>query len=513
MKRSNFICILALVFASNSALALNIDWNGYFRADNNFIHDYQHNMASPGYSSAPNYSGTAGSGEYVAGEGKKNATFSGMFLKLKPKILVNDNVIVHSEWNVGDPQAGFFGRGVPRVDYNNALTTGRDGLDLSVSRLWLDTHTDFGTVQVGRAPMNWGLGVVFHSGDNPWDRYQSTMDTIRLNSKFGYLSLMPLYAKAAMGRSLSGSQNPTTGVVIAGDDDITDYGLGLKYDNPEEELEGGVLYYKRNASDQQSSIYFPGGSSAYTAGSNGMNIKLFDFFGRKVWKRFELKGELPIYSGTIGDVNSVGCRNNYRGIGFATESSLNYDSWKHTLKFGQASGQAPSETGNRSTNFDALYFNRNYKLGNILFRYNLNGFGAANPDPVYPSTTNQSVGSPYDAAIVNARYYMLGTEHIGEQWSWNAGVVHATAKQHAIAGKDYYSTRTRTWSTATTDQTTNLGWEVDTGLKYRWDESITFGSDFGMFFPGSYYAFTNSALYPNKTDRVTAINFTVSTVF
>lgn len=512
MKHRLVIFTLSLSLFCNNADALTIDWSGYFRGDNNFVHNYQHDMSAPGYTNAN------GTGEYVKGEGAKNATFSSYFLKLKPKVLVNDNVTVYSEWNIGDPEAGFFGRGVPRQEINNPLTTRKGDLDISASRLWLDTHTDFGTLQVGRAPMNWGLGVVFHSGDNPWDRYQSTMDTIRLNSKFGYLSFMPIYAKMAMGRSLAGAQNPTTGNVVGGSDDITDYGIALKFDNPEEELEAGFLYYKRSANDQQTNIFFPGGSTAYSAGYNGMNVKLFDFYARKVWKRFELKGEMPIYTGEIGDVNNVGSRNNYKGIGMAAEASLNMDTWKHTLKFGQASGQGPVETGKRGNNFGALYFNRNYKLGNILFRYNLNGFGPANADPLYPSTTSSANSpnttvSPYDAAIVNARYFMLGTERMGEQWGWNLGFVYATAREHAVKGKDFYNHRTRAWETATLDQASDLGFELDTGLKYKWDESITFGADLGLFFPGDYYSFSNYVLAPTKTDRVTAINFTVATVF
>jgi hypothetical protein len=508
MKRY-ILLVLAMCFTSVPALALTIDWSGLFRADNNLIHDYQHDFDRAGYETS------AAGGEYVQGAGQRTATYSTMFARLKPKILVNDNVIVHSEWNIGDPELGFFGRSVPRSEVYDPVSTGKGALEISASRLWLDTHTDFGTLQVGRAPMHWGLGVIFNSGDNTWDRFQSTMDTIRLNSKFGYLTLMPLYAKVATGRSLGGSNNPNTSAVMAGSDDITDYGLALKYENPEEELEGGFLYYKRNSGDQQTSILFPGSATVYSTGVNGMNLKLYDLYARKVWKRFELKGELPIFGGEIGDVNRVGSRNSYRGFGFATEATLTYDTWKHLLKFGQASGQPTAETGRRGNNHNALYFNRNYKLGSILFRYNLHGFGVANTDPTYPSTSapTTNYNSPYDAAIVNARYLMLATERQGEQWTWNAGVVFAKAREFASSGKDFFNYRTRAWQTAVTDQGDNLGFEVDTGLQYRWDESITFGSDLGVFFPGSYYTFSNSTTIGTKADRVAAFSLSVATAF
>ncbi|PMY12524.1 hypothetical protein C1X42_32810, partial [Pseudomonas sp. FW305-BF8] len=68
-------------------------------------------------------------------------------------------------------------------------------MNITAARLWLDTHTDFGTLQVGRAPMHWGLGAILNSGDGVYDRFQSTADTIRLVSKFGYFTFMPFYAK------------------------------------------------------------------------------------------------------------------------------------------------------------------------------------------------------------------------------------------------------------------------------------------------------------------------------
>ncbi|WP_218276503.1 hypothetical protein, partial [Pseudomonas sp. FW305-BF8] len=84
---------------------------------------------------------------------------------------------------------------VPSYDHGNPIGDSRNGMNITAARLWLDTHTDFGTLQVGRAPMHWGLGAILNSGDGVYDRFQSTADTIRLVSKFGYFTFMPFYAK------------------------------------------------------------------------------------------------------------------------------------------------------------------------------------------------------------------------------------------------------------------------------------------------------------------------------
>ncbi len=509
--RNTQLVITALFLGASfsaPAKALTIDWNGFFRADNNFVFDYQKDRATPGYSNDTN-----ASGEYIKGEGQKGATFSSLFAKLKPKVLVNDNVIIRSEWNLGDPVSGFFGRGVPRMEQNNPWTTQKDGLSLTVARLWLDTHTDFGTLQVGRAPMHWGLGVIFNSGDGPFDRFQSTGDTIRLLSKFGYLTLMPLYAKESMGRSLAGSQNPLNSTVLQGSDDVTDYGLALKYENPEEDVEAGIMYYKRNASEGQNTFVYPASAVQYTSGPTGMNLKLLDLYAKKTWHRLELAGELPIYSGNVGDVNGVGTRNDYKATALAGEASLNYDNWKHSAKFGTTPGQGPATTGARGATFGAMYFHRNYKLGQILFRYNLGGFGAVNPDPVAPNTFNAATVSPYDASIVNAKYLMLATEKKGEQWGFSAGLVFARANQAAVTGKDFFNHRTRQWGTAVASQGTNMGMEIDLGTRYHWDENVSFGADFGMLLPGNYFAFINKVGQSGNTNAVDAISFTAATVF
>ncbi len=510
------VSVFVLLFACADAHALTLDWAGYFRASHDFIHNYQLNKG------APIAAGATNTGEYFPSEGDNNATFSTFFMKLKPRVLVNDNIIVRSEWNLGDPVHGFFGRNTPQDDRSLAFGTGKDGLSLSVARLWLDVHTDFGTLQVGRAPMQWGLGVIFNAGDGPFDRYQSTSDTIRLVSKFGYLSLMPLFAKNSMGRNLSGARNPITNAIVEGNDDITDYGIGLRYENPEEDVEGGLLYYKRNAGDSQSSYYYPSTATTYTAGANGINLRLFDFYLKKSWHRFELALEAPIFTGEIGDVNGVGTRNTYKATALAIESALKYDTWRHTLKFGTAPGQSAALTGARGGNFSAVQFHRSYKIGMIMFNYNLANLGPTNPDCVPPSVggstpspscVSPTASSPYDAMITNARYVMLSTQKNWEQWGLNFGVVWAQANETAQAGKDFFHHRTRQWFTSAATQSKNMGFEFDLGARYNWDDNISFGADFGLFLPGDYFKYINSATAQGPAKAVNAISFTGATVF
>lgn len=511
MKRNQvFASILAAgatFLVSANALAITLDWKGYFRADNNYVRNYQMDSAAPG-----NTNVQGAGGEFIQGEGTKSATFTSFFAKFKPSILVNDNVIIHSEWNVGDPVLGFFGRSIDFDQNNNPISTRKGELTVEAARLWLDVHTDFGLVQVGRAPMHWGLGVIFNKGDGVHDRFQSTSDTIRVVSKFGHFSIIPIYSKVAMGRSIAGAQD-ATGAVLDGSDDITDYGVGIKYHNEENELEAGLLFYKRGAEDQQDAFFFPhnGSTAANNNVSNGLSLRLLDLYVRKTWYRLTVGAEIPFYSGDVGDVNGVGSRNSYKATGFAGEVQLNFDRWKHMLKFGLAPGQGPVTTGNRGTDYGAMYFHRNYKLGQILFNYNLGGFGSNNPDSVAAT----SVRSPYDSAISNAKYLMVGTENQGESWSWSVGVVYAMASESAKAGQDFYIHRLRQYSAqqAVEDQGDSLGLEIDLGAGYKWDENIRFGADFGLFFPGDFFEFDNTLFRTGPANSVLSVKFTAGVVF
>lgn len=510
---SLFVTTLLMLALTNTAQAMTIDWSGYFRADHRFIHNYQIDKSAPGSSVDP-----AAGGEYIQGQGQRSGTYSSVFLKLKPKVLVSDNVIVRSEWNVGDPVTGFFGQDTPTEDRNNLFSTSKGGMDITAARLWLDTHTDFGTLQVGRAPLHWGLGAIFNSGDKIWDRYQSTTDTIRLVSKFGFLTLMPLYAKESSGRNLVGARNPISDGILSGSDDVTDYGFALKYDNPEEDLQAGLIYYKRNANDTQGTFFYPSTATQFTAGANGMNLKLLDLYAQKKWKRLEAGIEVPIFTGTVGDVNGVRSRNAYRATAIALEAALNYDSWKHQLKLGRTPGQAPGPVTGKGDTFGALYLHRAYKLGLIMFNTNLGNFGANNPDPIPGSGTGNapaSTVSPYDAAIVNARYLMLATEKRWEQWSMGFSFIYATAEEAASAGSDFYNHRTKRWngSAAVVDQSKNLGMEFDFGTRYNWDDQITFGLDVGFMLPGDYYAFINKTNQSAATNMVSAFALTAGTSF
>lgn len=478
------ICLTASI-GSKRASAVQLDWSGQFWFDNHWLNNYQLSRARPGYDADPTFINSGG--PYVPGAGEKNVVWYSAFLRLRPKLVVNDSLFIKSDWFVGSPIYGFFGRGYPSSGDERFNFTGsqKDSFIIGAQRVWANLITDFGTFEIGRAPIQWGLGAIWNAGDELFQRYQSTGDMIRLTTKFGNFSIQPAIVKVAVGNNVAGALGPN-GDVIQGNDDVTDYDLAVKYDNSEEEFELGMMWTRRTGNTAQRTIFF----NPQQLGSTRINFNIFDFYSRKKWGRFWLGGELPLFNGSIGSIDGVN-EFDYKTFAAVFEGGYTSDMWDVGLKFGHVPGQPPSDTGD--TRFRPVYLNKNYDLGLLMFNYNLQGLsgrsGLINNNPDTVGATN--LNSPYDASVVNANYIALSPELKLDKWTLKSTFVVAFAPDVAQAGRRFYNYERRQLFNAVDNQSSFLGWEMDYGVAFRWDENTTLGWDIGLWFPGSYYQFTN----------------------
>jgi len=392
-------------------------------------------------------------------------------------VLVNDNVSIRSELWYGTPAGGFFGdAGGSAASAQHLRTydsTFSAGGTFSAQRFWLEALTDVGNLQVGRAPLNWGLGLVWNSGDGLWDRYSSTGDVIRMVSKFGAFSVIPASVKYRSSTSLSGS------------DGVSDYALAMKYENSDEGFEGGANFIRR-LGGPANSIYV--GS---TQGSGGFSYTTWDIYVRKKLARFEVGAEAPIMSGTLGAAQ-------YGSYALAVESkyTLN-EAWQ----FSARAGKVPGQPAGSSDNYKAVFLNPNYRLGMILFGYQLQNLGSASREAFY---------SP----ITNANYLHLGGQYATGKWQLRGSWLLASATEVAGASGQYFNQWTRTTRTSTSGvaQESSYGWELDLGGTLQWDDNLEFRVDGGMFAPGGFYKFSETAT-PNALGNVYAVSLGVASRF
>lgn len=490
-----FAAVAGLVLAS-PAQALDLDWSGQFWSEAHWVSGY-----TLGNGQLPDARASAG-GYTVAGGGSDSAHFQTLFARLRPRVVINDNVYLKSEWWVGDPIYGVFGGSAPYpTDQRQYYSNQSRGSSITAQRLWLEVVSDVGTLQVGRAPLHWGLGLVWNSGEEAFSRYPSTGDVVRLVSKFGSFSFVPSVVKYSQGNSIGGACSypnlaATQCVPTSGRQTVSDYSLQLKYENADEDLEGGVNFVKRIAASAQSSA---AGYQGVTGVGAGSHFNTWDLYGRKRWGKFSLAGEVPLASGDLGGVKMD-------TFALATEATYQWsDSWSTFLKAGMVPGQK-NISGATPDTFDAFYVNPNYKIGLILFNYALNRFGGPSTmnDPQTGAAQLQSI---YDNPITNANYVSLGGAYQLEKWRFHTNWVYATARETAQPNSRYFNSWTRTYQTAASGvsaQSSSLGLEADFGATLKYDDALQAGLTFGWWMPGDFFAFSNVAGSPNLTNSVFA---------
>ena len=470
---------------STDAYALDLDWSGQFRSEANFL---------LGYGLGSSADATEVNGGYtIPGGGKKDAVFESVFLKLRPKVIVNDNIAIKSELWAGDPVYGFFGSAVPgTIDRRQYYSNQSGGGQFSAQRYYAEFLSDIGTVVIGRAPLHWGLGMIWNaSPDNLWDRYPTTGDTIRLVSKLGAFTFIPSIVRYSTDNSISSGRG------------LDEYSIAFRYENPEEDFEAGVNLIRRLGS----SIQGAGGYlSPMTDSTGGVNTTTWDLYGRKRFGKLSVGLEVPIQNGTVDNVTAS-------AVAAAVEADWRAtDSLEFNLRGGYAPGQ-PSSTSDPST-YNAFYFHPDYRLGLILFNYqlaNISGPSTQND----PSTAASSLKSPYDSPIVNAKYLTVGSKVSLEKWDLRGKLIFALADQVAKSGKKFLNTWERRMvdNAAGIDQGGYLGTELDFGVSFKWDDSFSFHADGGWLIPGEFYAFSNDAGVTNPTQSMFAASFKVGVNF
>ena len=289
---------------------------------------------------------------------------------------------------------------------------------------------------------------------------------------------------------------------------MNDYSIIFKYENTDDDFEAGINLVKRlagAAQDPTSGLLVP---SAQGNIAGGANLLTYDFYAKKKFDRLTLMAEVPLVNGNVG------------GAQVSTVAAAGEAHWKPSdtvelvMKAGYAPGQSNSDA-NGMKNYNAFYFNPNYHLGMIMFNYQLANLGGAQTLN-NPNLSPGSLRSPYNNPIVNAVYLAMSAPiKPWDKWTLRPGFAYASALQTASASSAaFFNTWTRSsqFNTSNKSQGSSIGLEFDLGVTFQWDDYFQFAWDNGIFLPGSYYAFSNTA-QDNATSAVFATSFRVGVSF
>ncbi len=391
-------------------------------------------------------------------------------LILRPKIVAADGFLIRGRFDVLN-QGSFSNSGLgqklgvgPRTGAANASTDSSNSNTLThtlasdfiaVNELYLTWLQEFGALIVGRAPLQFGLGITYNAGMGEFDHWLDNRDMIAYKIQMGNFIIMPMLGTTDEGN-------------IGGEDDVNDYMVHLEYNNPETGLALGVFHQTRVTT--QSGNDFPTGP--FGAGAvSGFNSKGFEGSQNSIYVRQKVDDihigvEAGFTSGKAGVTNATGGEVRFNGYGVAAEVDWKPEGQELTagIKFGAASGDDPNTTDA----YEGFIFDRNYDVGMLLFNHPLGSYDAFQTSLGRPAGVTAEAS--YDTeAISNVIYIAPQLRYqFAERWKLDATLLTAIINQDPLGG-------------GTAD---DVGYELDVAITYKPSERITLKSEVGLLQPG-----------------------------
>jgi hypothetical protein len=437
-----FLVILGVFVLSTAAESATINFGGSFRTE------------------AGTYNGL-GLGGTPTVPTSKNYILSRALLT--PNLVVDDHFSIKSQWsllqspNFNPDGTRPLGAGQGGYLFGDAASVG-----LFLSRAWLEWTSDVGVLRVGRMPVSWGYGLVYDSGDLVWDDFQSTFDRLEYRLHLGYVVGAIAYTKGLKGS------------VLGNDNDQEFYTAFLRYDNPEVEVEAGLMYEKQQRTAAQSGALSTTGPYAHSAASgvplaqrfpSPLSNNLIDVYLKKTSGALTYGGELSWISGTAIDYAGSGSPQDLNAFSFALNAAADYRKLKAYVEVLFASGDADLNSG-PMTGFSLL--NRNRRPGLILGRELLGSYYG----------NNVALGSPLvygnNGAFSGVLYFRPGV-----RFEWSSSIT--SMFEVVIARK----------AAVQASEASDLGVEFDLGTQYALYRNFKTGVDLGLLLPGNGLRVTN----------------------
>jgi len=441
--------ITLISFISVSAFSVSVNFGGNFRTEG----DYYTNLTQ-GY----------------LGDFSKKQLMRGRLL-LDPNFIVDDHFSIRSQWSllesqnitpshkatksngdINDAPLGN-GMGMGGFVYGDPNTT-----TLVLNRAWLEWSSDFGVVRLGRMPFSWGYGLMWDAG-GLWDDYGTTFDRLEYRLHLGHIVGALAYSKPRK-KSIWGHKNDA--------DFFTFY---LQYDNPESDVEGGVIYEKQTRSNRQGGELLDENPNNYPSNSflaadtpYPLNNNVVDLYLRKTVSYFTLGGEVNWMTGEANNYKNTLSKNaNLNALAATANVTYEYHKVKGFIEFLYASGDS-NLNNEEMTGFVLLHPNR--RAGFILGRELLGKYSSVGTDPGKAGNGSMVVYGNEDA--FSGVYFFRP----GLRIDWSPSL--ATGLEVVYAQK----------ASVKSGEDRALGTEIDLGTDYSVYKNFDLGVNVGVLFPG-----------------------------
>lgn len=415
------------------------------------------------FAATMNFSGTLRSetasynnlGLGAAGAGSKN--YIAARALLNPNLVVDDHFSIKSQWSMLSspsftPAVGALQSGQGAWVFGDPKSAA-----FGLTRVWLEWTSDIGVFRLGRMPVSWGYGIMYDAGEGMWDDFQSTLDRIEYRLHLGYVVGALAYSKGLKNSVLANNNS-----------DQEFYSAYLRYDNPEVEVEAGLLFEKQQRSASQAAALTSGSGNPYVQpGSNafplskGMPSPLsnnaVDLYLKKTSGYLTYGGEVSWLNGNA--VTTTGAIADLNAFGVLLNVALDYRKVKTFLEFVYATGDSDTNAGTLSA-FTLLH--RNRRPGLILGRELLGNYVG----------NNVGLGTPLAYGNANAFSGILYVRP-GVKIDWSTSL--SSGIEMVIAQK----------ASTQAGESANLGIEIDAGADYAIYKNFHLGADFGLLLAGA----------------------------
>lgn len=451
---SKTLLIAVSVLLSFNSLAADFEWSGTYTVEANHIKNSE----------------TDGRG--------RELDYGLHHLSLRPKIVAGDGITIFGQFELftnsdyPNSQLGaYMGSGLGGTtptdsDNSNTLSSTEKSENMMISQLYLSWVQEYGALIVGRAPLQFGLGMTYSAGKNLFDHWFDTRDLVGYKIMMGNIFILPMYGKVNEGD-------------VNTNEDVNDLMIQLQYENPETDLEMGVFYRVRKSSDAGSDVPIGTGNNLIggpNATHSPTNFNELSVYTLRDTDRFRIGVEGSFVSGKVGARTQGGDDVTLNGFGVAAEFEYRPDSskWVYGLKAGNATGDDPES----DSRFEGYVMDRNYQPSMLLFNHPLGrqdvlrtGVYGGGPD----STGN--INKPDTDAVSNVLYLSpyanyRWTEKLTINTSLTTGWVNEDPQLVGDTGKD-------------------LGYELDLGLTYSPRKGVMWVNEIGMLMPGSAFDFNS----------------------
>ncbi len=369
------------------------------------------------------------------------------------------------------------------TDNSNVFAQSRPKTGLAVSQLYLKVDQEWGSLIVGRAPMQFGLGITHNAGTDPFSHWYDTRDILAYKMHVGNLFIMPSLSKQYADDFQLGNE-------------ITNQSLHFEYKNHDTGDWLGLFYEtsKGNSTANDTPLAPLNG----TAVNGTFNLNSYNIILGKDFTDFNFRVEGGFQSGSTGIVDSAGKDIRINSYAVVTEFNVLPGESKNrwNIKAGSVSGDNPD-----SEDFEGYLLDRNYDVAFLLFNHSM----GQNADIFKTKLGHNPTATSHRDSLDDE--YISNVLFVAPQWTrqladrWNMRNTLAVARLN--------NSRMKVGAGVESIES-NVGFEWDLGFSYKANDNLEWKFDSGILVPGSAFKMGTADL---KTSTVIGIGTSAAITF